>query len=30
VDAALAADHMRSVADLSGSFASKSVKGSKY
>jgi hypothetical protein len=30
VDAALATDHMRSVADLSGSFASKTVKGSKY
>lgn len=30
LDAALAADHMRSVADLSGSFAPKTVKGHKY
>ena len=29
-DAALAADHVRSVADLSGSFASKTVKGRTY
>jgi hypothetical protein len=29
-DAALAADHVRSVADLSGSFAAKTVKGRKY
>jgi hypothetical protein len=29
-DAALAADHVRSVADLSGSFASKTVKGRVY
>jgi hypothetical protein len=29
-EAALAADHMRSVADLSGSFAAKTVKGRKY
>jgi hypothetical protein len=29
-EAALAADHVRSVADLSGSFASKSVKGRTY
>jgi hypothetical protein len=29
-DAALAADHVRSVADLSGSFAAKSVKGRTY
>lgn len=30
VDAALLSEHMRSVADLSGSFASKTVKGYKY
>lgn len=30
LDAALSADHMRSVADLSGSFAPKTVKGHKY
>lgn len=30
VDAALALEHMRSVADLPGSFAAKTVKGSKY
>ncbi len=30
LDAALAAEHMRSVADLSGSFAPKTVKGRKY
>lgn len=30
MDAALSADHLRSVADLTGSFASKSVKGNKY
>lgn len=30
VDATLAADHMRSVADLSGSFSHKTVKGKKY
>lgn len=30
LDAALAAEHMRSVADLSGSFAPKTVKGHKY
>lgn len=30
VDAALATGHMRSVADLSGSFAAKTVKHSKY
>lgn len=29
-DAALAAEHMRSVADLSGSFSHKTVKGRKY
>lgn len=29
-DAALTADHMRSVADLSGSFSHKTVKGRKY
>jgi hypothetical protein len=29
-EAALAADHVRSVADLTGSFASKTVKGRKY
>jgi hypothetical protein len=29
-EAALAADHMRSVSDLSGSFSSKIVKGRKY
>ena len=29
-DAALAADHVRSVSDLSGSFAAKTVKGRKY
>ncbi len=30
VDAALSTGHMRSVADLSGSFAAKTVKGHKY
>ncbi len=30
LEAALAAEHMRSVADLSGSFASKIVRGAKY
>lgn len=30
VDAALSSEHMRSVADLSGSFATKTVKGHKY
>lgn len=30
LDAALAADHLRSVADLPGSFARKTVKGSPY
>jgi hypothetical protein len=30
VDAALLSEHMRSVADLSGSFAAKTVKGYKY
>lgn len=30
LDAALVSEHMRSVADLSGSFAAKTVKGSKY
>ena len=30
VDAALSAEHLRSVADLSGSFAAKTVKGHKY
>lgn len=30
LDAALASEHMRSVADLSGSFAPKAVKGHKY
>ena len=30
LDAALASDHHRSVADLSGSFAAKTVKGRKY
>lgn len=30
LDAALASDHARTVADLSGSFASKTVKGNKY
>lgn len=30
LDATLAAEHMRSVADLSGSFAPKTVKGHKY
>lgn len=30
VDAALSSEHMRSVADLSGSFSSKMVKGYKY
>lgn len=30
VDAALVSQHVRSVADLSGSFASKTVKGNKY
>jgi hypothetical protein len=30
VDAALSAEHLRSVADLPGSFASKTVKGHKY
>ncbi|TCV84687.1 GSU2403 family nucleotidyltransferase fold protein [Sulfurirhabdus autotrophica] len=30
VDAALSAAHLRSVADLSGSFAAKTVKGHKY
>jgi len=30
VDATLSAEHLRSVADLSGSFAAKTVKGHKY
>lgn len=30
VDAALSVEHLRSVADLSGSFAAKTVKGHKY
>ena len=30
LEAALVAEHLRSVADLSGSFASKSVRGTKY
>ena len=30
LEAALATEHMRSVADLSGSFASKTVRGAKY
>ncbi|MBS0308540.1 MAG: hypothetical protein JSS58_06175, partial [Proteobacteria bacterium] len=30
LDVALPAEHMRSVADLSGSFAEKTVKGHKY
>ena len=30
VDAALSSEHVRSVADLSGSFAAKTVKGHKY
>ena len=30
LDAALSAEHLRSVADLPGSFASKTVKGHKY
>lgn len=30
LEAALAAEHMRGVADLSGSFASKTVRGAKY
>lgn len=30
VDAALVTEHVRSVADLSGSFSSKTVKGNKY
>lgn len=30
LDAALAAGHLRSVADLPGSFAAKPVKGHKY
>jgi hypothetical protein len=30
LDAAVASDHSRSVADLSGSFAAKTVKGKKY
>ena len=30
LDAALVAEHMRSVADLPGSFASKTVRGAKY
>src|SRR5574340_956564 len=30
MDAALTAEHMRTVADLTGSFSSKTVKGHKY
>ena len=30
LEAALAADHLRSVADLPGAFAAKTVKGHKY
>src|SRR4051794_37438973 len=30
LDAALSAEHLRSVADLTGSFAAKTVRGQKY
>ena len=30
LEAALAAEHLRSVADLAGSFAAKTVRGAKY
>ena len=30
MDAALTTEHMRTVADLTGSFSSKTIKGHKY